>query len=471
MEDVLALLVDEWLSPGLCVAKDRLGDVASDAHIASAEGALGAPLGQSTLRLETGMVGTGKTTRLRERAEAYARAMGRRRMLLLDLGDERLPQRLDRRVLVRAFDAYFERVPEARHQPFAVFLDNVGHVDGWVEFVSALMDAYRVRVWAADACAHWLSPAFRARLPQGAVVLGRPGALGVGGVDESSLAAVRKTAVHGVVEDVLRKNPAAQAQVVLRVMTHALAHAGERCSVAGLARLLADEGVKTTRETVSGALEGLADAHIVDVIPRARVGGDGAEGNGARKPAPLDGACAGSGGAVSPAPRRSGNPRAASLVCAGDAALVGAFARESVSPERTMRNLVGMQLRGERMSRGLGGGLSYYRSTSGAFFGILTEEGELVAPYACALGGEAGSAGDGADEGAAEGAGGTLPPKLQRAVTEAMELAGASEVTLVVTQGSADLKLACGMLHVRPLDAWLAERALPGKLDGLDAVE
>ncbi|WP_172135378.1 AAA family ATPase [Adlercreutzia sp. ZJ473] len=445
-EELVGCLVEEhlsWARAQSATSAPSLGAAQLGAVLPPAEAA-------SPLTLVTGPYGAGKTRFLEERARRLI-ALGAPpdSTLLVNAADARLPTTLPRTFLADVLEAYLARAPLARHQPIHLFIDNIESVEDWPRFIRSLIDAYPARIWAADACASWLSSPRAKELPADAHVhtmlgpttstalrqilarvaddaksadpvhealkrfyrLGRASALDEAACTERTGERHRHLARLSCAADVARKLPSTALPLIMRTAALMIGASGTDLALSSVQRSLAAEGMPTTRATVRTIADALEDAHLI-----CRIGGLGKD--------------------------EDSNPRAAQLICACDHGLAQALAPAPLAPEPLLTSIVFEQL----YEAGLSSRVRTHRPRAGRKRLIAwTEPGkgaptQLIATCACKKGER-------------------LPASLVSTAALALSDTGLSHLT-VVTAGAAEVReLDEGALSAVPLGEWLLERA------------
>lgn len=246
------------------------------------------------LTLVSGPAGSGKTRYLAQVAQALAAGgMAPSHIFHLNCTDPRLPRNLDSAALGAIMETYFDAVPAARREPFAVLLDEAGAIPSWPAFAQILLDTYPARIWAASPAASWLTEAGRAGLaPVRAVVHvgetarttldrllrhhddgfdglgdvlsrfylhGRAASLSPGEAVANQRARFR-AACRAIA---LQELPTAPLPLIERTAALLLAGTGRAPSLSGIQRALASEGVATTRATLSRIACALEEARLL----------------------------------------------------------------------------------------------------------------------------------------------------------------------------------------------------------------
>lgn len=294
MEDIFNQLVEEHLAwARAAAAKPESLEAPPSRLIADAD---------SRLTLVCGAAGSGKTACLRQAARRLmAEGMPPEATLYLDCSDPRLPRRLDGADLGMALEAYFNRTPRARQEPFCLFLDSAGLVANWAGFAQVFLDAYPGRLWAADENASWLTVPGRAALPAPHRVIlagpatrdtlslllrrsdpAAPDPLG-SALDAFSryghaapqgaigAAALQRERFSHACARLAERGPAPlPLPLIVRAGSLLMGASGTAPSLSSLQRRLAAEGVSTTRTTLGRVVQALEEAHILMRLPDFR---------------------------------------------------------------------------------------------------------------------------------------------------------------------------------------------------------
>ena len=225
-----------------------------------------------------------------------ARGVEPRNTLYLNCTDPRLPKKLGRGTLARMIELYFTHALRDRQEPFYLFLDNAEAAPDWLEFSRALIDTYPAHVWVADARRSWTLSSFTSKLPSHAAVVelkglstsdvlrrlssqaaaqgkenplkfaleqfylfGREACSG----EANPLTAIRQRVIECCSHDIARMLPTTPLALIERTAALLCGQAGSAPSLTVLRHSLADEGLPTTRATLTHIAEALSEAHLL----------------------------------------------------------------------------------------------------------------------------------------------------------------------------------------------------------------